>query len=73
MEAKAIETVPLPCMALISREGRPKNRPLRAQQMDRHAVPSNDTPFVLMTPAYDAMHHQSVELHYRSCGSGVGR
>jgi len=45
---------------------------LRAR-MEKAGFPPGDKLFGLTDSAYDALHSLSVELHYLSCPSGVGR
>ena len=45
---------------------------LRAR-MEKAGFPPGDKLFRLTDSAYDALHSLSVELHYLSCPSGVGR
>ena len=42
-------------------------------RMEKVGSTPNDRLFVLVCDAYDALHALSVELHYLSCESGVGR
>jgi hypothetical protein len=41
--------------------------------MEKAGFKPDDPVYQLVFKAYDAMHRLSVELHYRSCKSGVGR
>jgi len=41
--------------------------------MELIGFPSGDPLFVLVSPAYDSLQRLSVEVHYMSCRSVVGR
>jgi hypothetical protein len=41
--------------------------------MELLGFPPGDPLFVLVSRAYDSLQRLSVELHYMSCRSGVGR
>jgi hypothetical protein len=43
------------------------------QRMDKVGFVPGDALYRLVRDAEDKLHHLSVELHYRSCGGGVGR
>ena len=43
------------------------------ERMDKRQFPPNDKLVLLTRRAYEALHALCVELHYLSCGSGVGR
>jgi hypothetical protein len=43
------------------------------QRMDKVGLLPGDPLYVLVREAENKLHHLSVELHYRSYGSGVGR
>jgi len=43
------------------------------RRMELIGFPSGDPLFVLVSPAYDSLQRLSVEVHYMSCRSGVGR
>jgi hypothetical protein len=45
---------------------------LRAR-MEKKGFPPGDRHFQLVNQASDAVHRLSIELHYLSCKSGVGR
>jgi hypothetical protein len=42
-------------------------------RMEKTGFLPNDRLYQMVCKAYDAMHRLSVDLHYRSCKSGVGR
>jgi hypothetical protein len=42
-------------------------------RMEKAGFKPDDPVYQMVFKAYDAMHRLSVELHYRSCKSGVGR
>ncbi len=42
-------------------------------RMEKSGFPPNDPLYQLVAKAYDATHRLSVDLHYRSCRSGVNR
>jgi hypothetical protein len=42
-------------------------------RMEKAGFRPDDPVYEMVYKAYDAMHRLSVELHYRSCKSGVGR
>ena len=41
--------------------------------MNKRRFPQNDKLVVLTRRSYEALHALCVELHYLSCGSGIGR
>ena len=43
------------------------------EHMERRGFPPNDKLLKLTIAAYNAIHSLTVELHYMSCESGVGR
>ncbi len=45
---------------------------LRSRMQD-NGFPLDDDLYRLVTDAEDVVHRLSVDVHYRSCGSGVGR
>jgi hypothetical protein len=42
-------------------------------RMEKTGFKPDDPVYRLVCQAYDAMHRLSIDLHYRSCKSGVGR
>ena len=40
--------------------------------MEKAGFPPNDPLFALVNQAYDAVHHLSVDVHYRACGVEIG-
>jgi hypothetical protein len=44
-----------------------------ARRMEERGFPPDDPYYLLVLRAQDAVHRLSVETHYRSCTSGVGR
>ena len=42
-------------------------------RMEKAGFTPSDPLYQLVCKAYDATHRLSVDLHYRSCASGVGR
>jgi hypothetical protein len=45
----------------------------RRKRLDARGFDSNGKPYHAVSKAYDAMYQLHVELHYESCGRGVGR
>jgi hypothetical protein len=43
------------------------------ERMERRGFPQNDKLLKLTVAAYNAIHLLTVELHYMSCASGLGR
>lgn len=42
-------------------------------RMEKVGFPQDYTLYLLVCRTYDSMHRLMVDLHYRSCGHGVGR
>jgi hypothetical protein len=63
-QARRMHTTLLPALGYLCR--------LR-ERMEKRGFPPNDKLLKLTVAAYNAIHSLTVELHYMSCESGVGR
>jgi hypothetical protein len=63
-QAKRIGAVLYPALGYLSRLQR---------RMEQRGFPAQDPLYLLVTRAFEVLHHLCIELHYRSCDRGVGR